>query len=350
MLHKCFSAFCPPLFSVPLVISPLAFLPFLRYLCGYLFCPFSPVSSASPPLPLVASASSTRQPTLSLCLLPWGSWYLRSPFLRCLDGVGGLYTWSSAHVLPQAPIGVSSLSAASPLLSVPRPAVPSSSLPAFQPQGVSGFSPLTPLLPSSSLTWPVSSAPGWGSPLLVSVFPCYLRCSAWRSFIVCCLCLLCSYWLLCGSLRLCLSAVSAFWGSLFPCSLLQGFQWLIFILLFALLLLPPLRVSLALPLRCPGLVRILVSLQFAPGFFSGLFSSSFLRCSCCLFAFPQLRLAPSLISLALLLCLAVLRLMLRCLGLLRLLPSSSLSVWLGSSCPLVGVCGSGRYRCCGSGS
>ena len=63
---------------------------------------------------------------------------------------------------------------------------------------------------------------------------------------------------------------------------LQGFQRLIFLLLFALLLLPPLRVSLALPLRCPGLVRILVSLQFAPGFFSGLFSSSFLRCSCCL--------------------------------------------------------------------
>ena len=42
-----------------------------------------------------------------------------------------------------SPVGVSSLSAASPLLSVPHPAVPSSSLPAFQPQGVSGFSPLT---------------------------------------------------------------------------------------------------------------------------------------------------------------------------------------------------------------
>ena len=77
------------------------------------------------------------------CLLPQGSWYLRSPFLWCLDGVGGLYTWSSAQVLPQAPIGVSSLSAASPLLSVPHPAVPSSSLPAFQPQSVSGFSPMT---------------------------------------------------------------------------------------------------------------------------------------------------------------------------------------------------------------
>ena len=80
---------------------------------------------------------------LSLCLLPRGSWYLRSPFLRCLDWVGGLYTWSYAQVLPQAPIGVSSLSTASPLLSVPHPAVPSSSLPAFQPQGVSGCYPLT---------------------------------------------------------------------------------------------------------------------------------------------------------------------------------------------------------------
>ena len=161
------------------------------------------------------------------------------------------------------------------------------------------------------------------------------------------------------------------------------------------------RVSKALPLRCLGLLGLFVSMQFAPGrsrVFSGLFSSSFLRCSSCLrcgslwlclsavqallgflfpcsllqgfsaasslppfcaapvasaaglSAFPQLRLAPSLISLALLLCLAVLRLMLRCLGLLRLLPSSSLSVWLGSSCPLVGVCGSGRYRCCGSSS
>ena len=47
VFHKCLSAFCPPLFSVPLVISPLAFLPFLPFLpflrssCGYLFCPFS---------------------------------------------------------------------------------------------------------------------------------------------------------------------------------------------------------------------------------------------------------------------------------------------------------------------
>ena len=63
------------------------------------------------------------------------------------------------------------------------------------------------------------------------------------------------------------------------------FQLSLLSFLFALLLLAPLRVSLALPL---------------------------------------LQLAPRLVSLALLLSLALLRLILRCLGLLRLLPSSSL--------------------------
>ena len=55
--------------------------------------------------------------------------------------------------------------------------------------------------------------------------------------------------------------------------------------LFALLLLAPLRVSKALPLRCLGLLGFFVSMQFAPGrsrVFSGLFSYSFLRCSSCL--------------------------------------------------------------------
>ena len=188
---------------------------------------------------------------------------------------------------------------------------------------------------------------------------------------------------------------SGFSVSLLPAVLCLALHYCL-LPLFALLLLAPLRVSKALPLRCLDLLGLFVSMQFAPGssrVFSGFFSYSFLRCSSCLrcgslwlclsavqallgflfpcsllqgfsaasslppvasaaglSAFPQLRLAPSLISLALLLCLAVLRLMLRCLGLLRLLPSSSLSVWLGSSCPLVGVCGSGRYRCYGSGS
>ena len=55
--------------------------------------------------------------------------------------------------------------------------------------------------------------------------------------------------------------------------------------LFALLLLAPLRVSKALPLRCLGLLGLFVSMQFAPGrsrVFSGFFSYSFLRCSSCL--------------------------------------------------------------------
>ena len=116
---------------------------------------------------------------------------------------------------------------------------------------------------------------------------------------------------------------------------LQGFLRPLF--LFELLLLPSLRVSLALPLRCPGLLRLLVSLQFAPGFSAAFsltpFCAAHVASAAGLFAFPQLRLAPSLISLALLLSLAMLRLMLRCLGLLRLFPSSSLSVWLGSYCP-----------------
>ena len=144
---------------------------------------------------------------LSLCLLPRGSWYLRSPFLRCLDGVGGLYTWSSAQVLPQAPIGVSSLSAASPLLSVPHPAVPSSSLPASSLRVYQGslpwlFSLALVFLDVACLfcSWLGLSSAGFS----VSLFPAVL-CLALH--IVCCLYLLCSYWLLCGSLRLCLSAV-----------------------------------------------------------------------------------------------------------------------------------------------
>ena len=56
--------------------------------------------------------------------------------------------------------------------------------------------------------------------------------------------LCCSSCLRCGSLWLCLSVVQAFLGSLFPCSLLQGFQRPLLLLLFALLMLPPLRVSL----------------------------------------------------------------------------------------------------------
>ena len=129
---------------------------------------------------------------------------------------GGLYALGSAQVLPQAPTGVSSLSTASPLLSVPPPAAPSSSLPASQPQGVSGFyPPASSLLPSSSLAWPVSSAPGLGSPPLVAVVPC-------------------------------LPAVLYL--------ALHYFQLPLFCS-------APLRVSMALPIRCLGLLRLLVYLQ-----------------------------------------------------------------------------------------
>ena len=190
----------------------------------------------------------------------------------------------SAQVLPQAPTGVSSLSSASPLLSVPPPAVPSSSLPASQPQGVSGFHlPASSLLPSSSLAWPVSSAPGLGSPPLVSLVPCLPAV----------LYLVLRYFQLPLFCSAPLGSSAGLYGFAYPLSgtseapclpaviLLSapGFQQLLLLLLFALLLLAPLRVSLA---------------------------------------FPRLRLAPYLVSLALL------RLLLCCLGLLRLLPSSSL--------------------------
>ena len=143
---------------------------------------------------------------------------------------------------------------------------------------------------------------------------------------------------------------------MFPCSLLPvapGFSAAYFLTPFALLLLPPLRVTLALPLRCPGLVRILVSLQFAPGFFSGLFSSSFLRCSCCLrcgsLCFPSAS-ASYFIDFVGSTPLPGCAQAYAPLSGPSTTPSVLLSVWLGSSCPLVGVCGSGRYRCCGSGS
>ena len=190
-------------------------------------------------------------------------------------------------MLPQAPTGVSSLSPALPLLSVPPPAVPSSSLPASQPQGSASS-----LLPSSSLAWPVSSAPGLGSPPLVSVVPClpavlYLALRYFQLPLFCSAALGSSVGLygfaspLSGTSEApCLPAVILL-GT-------PGFQRPLLLLLFALLLLTPLRVSLT---------------------------------------FPRLQLAPYLVLLALL------RLMLHCLGPLRLLPSSSLSVWLGSYCP-----------------
>ena len=215
--------------------------------------------------------------------------YLRSPFLRCLNWVGGCSVgfctgvasgsyrcFFSLHCLATS---VCASSCSSFFLSSCFPA--------------SGFfPPASSLLPSSSLAWPVSSAPGLGSPPLVSVVPClpavlYLALRYFQLPLFC---------------SAPLGSSAGLYGFAYPLSgtseapclpaviLLSapGFQRPLLLLLFALLLLTPLQVSLA---------------------------------------FPRLRLAPYLVSLALL------RLLLRCLGLLRLLPSSSLSVWLGSYCP-----------------
>ena len=138
--------------------------------------PLPTVSSAAPPLPSVASASSTRTPaTLPLpapVSAPYGVTVPPLSLPPASQLGGGLYALGAAQVLPQAPPGVSSLSAASPLLSVPPPAVPSASLSASRPPVVSGlYPPASFHLPSPSFAWPVSSAPGLGSPPLVSVAP-----------------------------------------------------------------------------------------------------------------------------------------------------------------------------------
>ena len=133
--------------------------------------PLPTVSSAAPPLPSVASVSSTRTPAPLPLPAPVSAPSEINVHLVSQLG-GGLYALVSAQVLPQAPPGVPSLSTASTLLSVPPPAVPSSSLPTSRPPGVSVFyPPASSLLPSASLAWPVSSAPGLGSPPLVSVAP-----------------------------------------------------------------------------------------------------------------------------------------------------------------------------------
>ena len=210
MLHKCLSAFCPPLFSVPLVISPVAFLPFLRSSCGYLFCPFSyGVFSFSTSSfggfgllhsPAYSSPSACSLGVPGTSVLPSSGvsmgWEVCILYVEFCTGIasGSYRCFFSLRCLATS---VCASSCGSFFLSSCFPA--SGCLRALSPDSS--------LLPSSSLTWPVSCAPGWGSPPLVSVVPCYLRCSAWRSIIVCCLCLLCSYWLLCGFLRLCLSAV-----------------------------------------------------------------------------------------------------------------------------------------------
>ena len=188
MLHKCLSAFCSPLFSVPLVISPLAFLPFLRSSCGYLFCPFSygvfsfSTSSFSGfgllHSPAYSSPSACSLGVPGTSVLPSSGvsigWGVVSVEFCTGIASGSYWCFFSLHCLATS---VCASSCGSFFLSSCFPA--SGCLRVLSPDSS--------LLPSSSLTWPVSSAPGWGSPPLVSVVPCYLWCSAWRSVIVCCL-------------------------------------------------------------------------------------------------------------------------------------------------------------------
>ena len=150
---------------------------------------------------------------------------------------------------------------------------------------------------------------------------------------------------------------AGFSGSLLPAVLCLALHYCL-LPLFALLLLAPLRVSKTLPLRCLGLLGLLVSMQFGPGrsrVFSGFFSYSFLRCSCCLrcgsLCFPSAS-ASSFIDFVGSTPQPGYAQAYAPLSGTSTTPSVllSISVWLGSSCPLVGVCGSGRYRCCGSGS
>ena len=325
MLHKCLSAFCPPLFSVPLVISPLAFLPFLRSSCGYLFCPFSSG---------VFSFSTSSFGGFGLLHSPAYS----SPS-ACSLGVPG------TSVLPSSGVSMGWGVCIRGVLH--RYCLRLSCRCFFSLRCLA-----TSVCASSC-----------GSFFLSSCFPASGCLRVLSLTLLSCLRLPCrglSLLLLAGAL------LRWFQCFLVTCGALPGAP-LLSAASVALLLLAPLRVSKVLPLRCLGLLGLFVSMRFAPGrsrVFSGLFSYSFLRCSSCLrcrslwlclsavqallgflfpcslllgfsaasslppfcaapvasaaglSAFPQLRLATSLFSLALLLCLAVLRLMLRCLGLL----------------------------------
>ena len=130
--------------------------------------PLPAVSSAAPPLPSVAGASSSQPPAPLLQAPPFSAASAVSAPLSLPSRVSplgeGLYTLGSAQVLHPAPPGFPPLSAPSALLSVPPLAVPSSSVSPSQSPGVSVLSPpASSLLPSVPLVWPVSSAPSVGS-------------------------------------------------------------------------------------------------------------------------------------------------------------------------------------------
>ena len=136
--------------------------------------PLPPVSSAAPPLPLVAPVSS--RPPAPLPPAPPFSVPSSVPVPSSLPSRlttqgGGLYVLGAGSVLALAPPGFPPLSAPSALLSVPPPAVSSSVSPSVPP-GVSVLSPpASSLLPSAPFAWPVFSAPALDSSPVVSEIP-----------------------------------------------------------------------------------------------------------------------------------------------------------------------------------
>ena len=127
--------------------------------------PLPPVSSAAPPLPSLAPSVSSS---------PSSSSYLRSLFCPCFSPFsGGSAGWGVVCVvLAPAPPGFTPLSAPSALLSVPPPAVSSSSVSPSLPPGVSVLSPpASSLLSSAPFAWPVLSAPALDSSPVVSEIP-----------------------------------------------------------------------------------------------------------------------------------------------------------------------------------
>ena len=132
--------------------------------------PLPAVSSAPPPLPSVAQASSSQAsappPLPAPVSAPSGGPVPPLSLPSVSQSGGGLYAVGVPQVYLQAPQSVpssSSFSAASPVLSVPHFVMPQAPLPASRPQGVSSFHLPASSLPAASLVWPVSSAPGVGS-------------------------------------------------------------------------------------------------------------------------------------------------------------------------------------------
>ena len=129
--------------------------------------PLPAVSSAPPPLPSVAQASSSQAsappPLPAPVSAPSGGPVPPFSLPPVSQSGGGLYAVGAPQAPQSVPSSSSSFSAASPVLSVPHLVMPQAPLPASRPQGVSSFHLHASSLPAASLAWPVSSAPGVGS-------------------------------------------------------------------------------------------------------------------------------------------------------------------------------------------